>query len=118
MPWLERIFGQTKPHDPQAPSAAEATFHPDPNALLAADSPDQLARRVALALDQDPNIQDLETVYLAQQGTAVVFKGKVPTQETLNELIKIAQRVEGVTTVETDQVAGGTAILTTDLEED
>jgi len=54
----------------------------------------------------------LETVYLAQQGTAVVFKGKVPTQETLNELIKIAQRVEGATAVATDQVVIGTAILT------
>ena len=124
MPWLERLFGQAHPRDPQAPSAEEATFHPDPNAISLEElgveketSNDQLARRVALALDEDPNIEDLETVYIAQQETTVVFKGKVPDQETLDELIKVAQQVEGVTSVDADQIAIGTAILTANYED-
>lgn len=123
VPWLERLFRLAEPHDPQAPSADDSTYRRDPNTI----APEKLgiegeydengmAKRVALALDEDPNINDLETVYLAQKEGVVLFKGKVPDQETLDELVNVARRVEGVAEVETDQVAIGSSILTADHE--
>lgn len=126
MPWLERLFGQAEPHDPQVASADDSSYRPDPNTIPAerlelAEEHDKngLAKRVALAFDEDPNIEDLETVYLAQQDKVIKLRGKVPSQEVLDELVKVAQQVKGVSQVQTDQVAIGFTLTTDEnLQED
>jgi hypothetical protein len=67
-----------------------------------------LAKRVALAFDQNPEIDDIDTVYVAQRGDTVVLKGKVPNQTILQKLTAVAKNVHGATGgVETDEVAIG-----------
>jgi osmotically-inducible protein OsmY len=63
-----------------------------------------LAKRVAMAFDQDSMVADLERVWVAQTGSQVVLKGEVPTSEHLNRLVEIANNVNGASAVSTDQV--------------
>jgi osmotically-inducible protein OsmY len=62
---------------------------------------------VAQAFDANPDVADIETVYVAQHGTTVVLKGTVPDQGIINKLVTIAKGVNGATGVETDQVTVG-----------
>jgi osmotically-inducible protein OsmY len=66
-----------------------------------------LAKRVAQAFDANPDVADIETVYVAQHGTTVVLKGTVPSQEIVTRLVTIAKGVKGATGVETNQVTVG-----------
>jgi osmotically-inducible protein OsmY len=66
-----------------------------------------LAKRVAQAFDANPDVADIDTVYVAQLGTTVVLKGTVPSQEIVNRLVTIAKGVKGATGVETNQVTVG-----------
>jgi len=66
-----------------------------------------LAKRVALAFDQDSDLADIDTVYVAQTGSVVVLKGQAPSQETLNQMVAVALDVNGATNVETEQVTVG-----------
>ncbi len=122
MGWLQRLFGLEKPQDAQVnPSAApDSTASPDDQASDATESTppervglngeyDQsgLAKRVALAFDQDPDLADIDTVYVAQTGSVVVLKGEAPSQEIVNQMVAVALDVNGATNVETDQVTVG-----------
>jgi osmotically-inducible protein OsmY len=66
-----------------------------------------LAKRVALAFDQDAGLDDVDTLYVAQTGSTVVLKGKVPSQQILQKMVSVARNVNGATGVETDQVTIG-----------
>lgn len=121
MGWLKRIFGQEK--------SAKATVAPTPapNATPPADSPDAgadvippyrlglegeydqsgLAKRVALAFDNDADLGDIETLWVAQLSSKVVLKGKVPTQADLDKCISVAGGVMGATEVDASQVTLG-----------
>lgn len=126
MGFLQRLFGIEKPQQQQpanqpvntasdfaaetnvAQSAvAESSIPPERVGLNGEYDQSGLAKRVALAFDQNPDVADLDTVYVAQRGNAVVLKGKVPSQSTLQRLISIAKGVNGAASVETDQVAIG-----------
>ena len=63
-----------------------------------------LAKRVALAFDQDPNTDDFQRLWVAQTGGTVVLKGEVPTQGDLDKLVTIARGVYGATDVNAEQV--------------
>lgn len=124
MGWLKRLFGLEKPAN------AQVSAQPAPNAQMPANAPapaststatippervglngeyDQsgLAKRVALAFDEDAELQDVDTLYVAQTGGTVVLKGKVPSQDILSKMVSIARQVEGATSVETNQVSIG-----------
>lgn len=124
MGWLKRLFGLEKPKNAQSNpnlSPAETSVSQQP-ASVQTSSPttaaiplermglngeyDQsgLAKRVALAFDESPEVDDIETIYVAQLGSTVVLKGTVPNQEILNQLVSVAKSVKGVTAVETNQV--------------
>lgn len=120
MGWLQRLFGLEKPHNPE--QAIQGTPAPEPQASAATTTEaipperiglngeyDQsgLAKRVALAFDQDPELDDVNTLYVAQTGGTVVLKGKVPSQEILNKMVSVARSVNGATSVETNQVTIG-----------
>nr|WP_290224568.1 BON domain-containing protein [Trichocoleus desertorum] len=133
MGWLQRLFGVKKPQNPQqainatpapqaapqaapqsapagqsyaAPSATQTT-PPERVGLNGEYDQSGLAKRVALAFDEDAQLDDIETLYVAQTGGTVVLKGKVPSQDILNRMVSVARGVNGATGVETDQVTIG-----------
>lgn len=117
MGWLNRLFGERKPRADASVfkkteaedivSEAPPNAPPVPPERLGLDGQydeSGLAKRVALALDDDPDMGDVDTVYIAQRGSTVVLKGKVPDKELLNRIATVARKVHGATGVETDQV--------------
>jgi osmotically-inducible protein OsmY len=118
MGWLQRLFGMEKPEHaevnptPQAvPQAVNAEADSTGTQSIPAErlglngEYDQsgLAKRVALAFDQDDQLDDVNTLWVAQTGSTVVLKGKVPSQEILNKMVSVASSVNGATNVDTDQ---------------
>ena len=114
MSWLKRLFGMEKPsaapsYAPQqqsAPSAQAPTESVPPERMGLSGEYDQsgLAKRVALEFDEEPDLEDIDTIYVAQTGSVVVLKGKAPSQQLLNKMVSVAQRVNGATEVNSDQV--------------
>ncbi|WP_373533766.1 BON domain-containing protein [Microcoleus sp.] len=128
MGWLKRLFGleklenqenvqapayqapvaQAQAQAPAQPAAASPqTIPPERMGLNGEYDQSGLAKRVAQAFDANPDVADIETVYVAQLGTTVVLKGTVPSQEIVNKLVTIAKGVKGATGVETNQVTVG-----------
>lgn len=96
----------------QAPNtniAPTATQSIPPERLGLSGEYDQsgLAKRVALAFDQDPQLDDVNTLWVAQTGSTVVLKGKVPSQDILNKMVSVARSVHGATDVDTNQATIG-----------
>lgn len=119
MGWLQRLFG-VKPgqqNQPQAQAPAQASapvqtggqesIPPERVGLNGEYDQSGLAKRVALAFDQDPGIDDIDTVYVAQTGGTVVLKGKAPNQEIVQKMVSVARGVNGATAVDTSQVTIG-----------
>ena len=114
MGWLKRLFGQEKPQNAPtaassvpAPAAATESIPPERMGLSGEYDQSGLAKRVALAFDDDSNLDDIDTLYVAQTGGTVVLKGTVPSQDILNKMVSVAQEVNGATGVDTDQVTIG-----------
>ncbi|MBW4453947.1 MAG: BON domain-containing protein [Nostoc indistinguendum CM1-VF10] len=122
MGWLKRLFGMEKPQNaqvnPTPQSVAQApntniaptpTQSIPPERLGLSGEYDQsgLAKRVALAFDQDPQLDDVNTLWVAQTGSTVVLKGKVPSQDILNKMVSVARSVHGATDVDTNQATIG-----------
>jgi osmotically-inducible protein OsmY len=115
MGWLKKMFGMEKaPENAQvnpAPASAASgeTIAPERVGLNGEYDESGLAKRVALAYDHDASLAPYseDTVWVAQTGTAVVLKGKVPSQDVLNKLTDIAMTVNGATEVLIDQVSIG-----------
>ncbi len=116
MGWLKRLFGQEKPQNaervataPVAEFARQSTQEVPPERVGLNGEYDQsgLAKRVALAFDQNSELDDVDTLYIAQTGSTVVLKGKVPSQQILSKMVTVAKGVDGATAVETDQVSVG-----------
>lgn len=126
MGWLKRLFGLEKLENqenieaaPYQAPVAQAQSQSQPAAANTQTIPPErmglngeydqsgLAKRVAQAFDNNPDVADIETVYVAQQGSTVVLKGSVPSQEIVTKLVAIARSVKGATGVETDRVSVG-----------
>ena len=114
MGWLDRIFGKKGAEAPAASTPAStpapAPGQPIPSERVGLNGEyDQsgLAKRVAQAFDQDPTLDDIETLWVAQTGGTVVLKGKVPSQTLLDKTASIARGVNGATSVDTSQVTIG-----------
>ncbi|QSJ20076.1 BON domain-containing protein [Nostoc sp. UHCC 0702] len=122
MGWLKRLFGLEKPENAQVnptpqpvPQAATTEAAPTatqsipPERLGLNGEYDQsgLAKRVALAYDQDQQLDDVNSLWVAQTGSTVVLKGKVPSQDILNKMVSVARSVNGATDVDTNQVTIG-----------
>lgn len=63
-----------------------------------------LAKRVMKAFEADSELAPIDTVYVAQSGKKIILTGTVPNAETLDKMVDVAQTVEGLSQVETDQV--------------
>lgn len=126
MGWLQRLFGVQKPQAsstrtsvaqaaPAQASPAQASGNrtqqqsvpPERMGLNGEYDESGLAKRVALAFDDDANLDDIDTLYVAQTGNTVVLKGKVPNQQLLNQMVTVARRVNGAGSVDTTQVTIG-----------
>ncbi|HIK39720.1 BON domain-containing protein [Thermoleptolyngbya sp. M55_K2018_002] len=109
MGWLSRLFpGSKKPANASvAPAPAQAGIPPEKVGLDGAFDESGLAKRVALAFDEDPQLDDLERLWVAQLGSKVVLKGEVPSQDYLSRAVSIARGVNGATDVDTSQVKVG-----------
>ncbi|MFH7027251.1 MAG: BON domain-containing protein [Heteroscytonema crispum UTEX LB 1556] len=116
MGWLQRLFGMEKPADAQVnPEAAAVSEEASGGETIALERMglsgeyDQsgLAKRVALAFDEDSSFDDINSLYVAQTGSTVVLKGQVPSQDVLDQMVQIASGVSGATDVNTDQVTVG-----------
>jgi len=109
MGWLQRMFGAEAPESvPEisldaAAGDAEA-IPPERVGLNGEYDQSGLAKRVALAFDQDSSLEDIHTLWVAQTGATVVLKGKVPSQEILDQVVAIANGVSGAEGVTTDEV--------------
>ncbi len=126
MAWLKRLFGLEKPQNaqvnpqpqqvpPSTPSASTTSAAPattqsiPPERLGLNGEYDQsgLAKRVALAFDENSQLGDIDTLWVAQTGGMVVLKGKVPSENILNKMISVAASVRGAKGVNTDEVTIG-----------
>lgn len=113
MGWLQRLFGMGKPANAQTnPAPAESApdggeIPPERVGLNGEYDQSGLAKRVALAFDEDPDLDDINTLWVAQTGGTVVLKGKVPDQQVLNKMVSVARGISGATGVETNQVEIG-----------
>lgn len=122
MGWLDRLFPGNK--KPAAAQAGIGGATPAPTAAAPASTggeniaPERvgldgnydesgLAKRVALAFDNDSQLDDVGTLWVAQLGSKVVLKGKVPSQDYLNKAISVARGVNGATAVDADEVTVG-----------
>jgi osmotically-inducible protein OsmY len=109
MGWLKRIFGQEKPADAQvnATSSTEEDVPAERVGLNGEYDESGLAKRVALAFDEDAALTDQDRLWVAQTSGTVVLKGTVDSQDTLNKMIEVANQVNGATSVDTSQVTVG-----------
>lgn len=119
MGWLQRIFGIGKPKNaqvnPPVQSAPQETAQAPAGASTGTTAPERvglngeydqsgLAKRVALAFDEQPDLADEERLWVAQTGGTVVLKGEVTDQATLDKMVSVARSVNGATAVDTSQV--------------
>ncbi len=118
MGWLQRLFGMGKPQNAQVNATPSASYQAPAGNDSAEVSPERvglngeydqsgLAKRVALAFDQDPDLDDIDTLWVAQTSSTVVLKGQVPDQQILDKMVSVARGVDGATSVDTSQVKIG-----------
>ncbi|MGB3691458.1 MAG: phospholipid-binding protein [Spirulinaceae cyanobacterium] len=118
MGWLKRIFGKEKKSSPaKTKSQSSASFSAPASSSKSSSSipPEKvgldgefdesgLAKRVALAFDEDAQLDDVETLWVAQLGSQVVLKGTAPSQDILDKMVSVAKKVDGADSVSTEQV--------------
>lgn len=112
MGWLKRLFGMEQaPAAPTAPpmgggggGATAEAIAPERVGLNGEYDQSGLAKRVAAAIDQDAQLRDVDTVWVAQTGGTVVFKGKAPSQAILDRIESVARGINGATSVDSSQV--------------
>ena len=114
MGFFKRIFGKDKPANASSSvrrgvaKAADGKDVPDYKVGLDGDFDESgLAKRVALAFDEDNQLDDIDTLWVAQTSATVVLKGKVPSQAILDKMVTVAKGVDGATAVDTSQVEVG-----------
>lgn len=103
--FFSRIFGGNKPEDASTdPTPQDESTPPERIGPNGEYDQSGLAKRVAIAFDEDSDIQDFDSLWVAQTGSTVVLKGEVPTQEDLDRLVAIAEGINGATEVKTNEV--------------
>jgi osmotically-inducible protein OsmY len=116
MGFFKKMFGMEKPANAEVnPTPVADATDPSTGGEVAAERVgvngeyDQsgLAKRVALAFDEDASVTDEERLWVAQTGSSVVLKGEVSSQEVLDRMVELASGVSGATDVSIDQVTVG-----------
>jgi len=113
MGWLSRLFPGSKKTESgntavPVPAPADAASIPPAKVGLNGEFDESgLAKRVALAFDNDATLDDIETLWVAQLSGKVMLKGKVPSQALLDKAVSIASGVSGAEGVDTSGVTIG-----------
>lgn len=116
MGFFKKLFGMEKPANAEVnPAPAADATDPETGGEVAPERMgvngeyDQsgLAKRVAIAFDEDASVTDVDTLWVAQTGSSVVLKGSVPSQEILDKMVELASGVSGASDVSIDQVTVG-----------
>jgi hypothetical protein len=63
-----------------------------------------LAKRVAMALDQMPEIEDIETLSIVQSGSTIRLMGDAPDQHTVERMVEAIAKIDGTKAVDTHRV--------------
>ena len=63
-----------------------------------------LAQRVVKAFEQDSELANISSVYVAQKGSMVILKGTISDLTLLDRMKNIARNIEGVTKVDTSSI--------------
>lgn len=130
MTWLERQFGQktSQRHEQERRSAEiveemspglegdydtelreKAGMHvppPPPEFMGLEGEYDErgLAKRVASAFDRIPELSELDTIEVMQDGGTIILQGSVRDEATLEQMTNIASRVDGTKAIDSSQV--------------
>jgi hypothetical protein len=110
MGWFDRMFGKKQEEQAAAPAPEVASGESIPAERVGLNGEyDQsgLAKRVVQAFDNTDGLDDIETLWVAQTSGTVVFKGSVPNEEVLAQMVGIASGISGATGVDTSQVTVG-----------
>lgn len=114
MGWFERNFGfaiadkPTKPSDEAVHKAAiRASLSPERVGINGEYDPSGLAKRVALAFEEDPELKEIETLWVGQTGKTIILRGKLPSLGFLEKAVNIAEFQPGTASVDTTQVTIG-----------
>jgi hypothetical protein len=108
MSWFGNIFGGGDKQDtPEGEAFQEGAVPPARQGLNGEYDQSGLAKRVAKAFDEDPELSAVEGMWVAQTGATVVLKGKAPSQDILNKLVAVASQTHGALSVDTNQVTIG-----------
>jgi hypothetical protein len=112
MGWFDRMFGKKEAAPEAAPEAVMAEtsggeIPPERVGLNGEYDQSGLAKRVVQAFDNTDGLDDIETLWVAQTSGTVVFKGSVPNEEVLAQMVGIASGISGATGVDTSQVTVG-----------
>lgn len=73
--------------------------------------PQGLAKRVAQAFDQHPQVQQIKTLCIIQHGNKITLLGKVTSDTQLQQVIEVARQVEGTKEVDVHQVVVEESLL-------
>lgn len=122
MGWLSRLFGREEEEkakkaenkqavqnalgsDQPAIGRSQGLIPPERMGIDGKYDESGLAKRVALAFDEHPQLADLESVWVAQTGNTVVLKGKVEDEETLASLVTTARGIYGTEDVDIQEMS-------------
>jgi hypothetical protein len=132
MTWLQRQFGAENPNDSQQDYKDEKITHeelmspgltgeydrdlrekagmrqppilPHNMGIDGEYDVNGLAKRVAAAFDQNPEIQDISTLEIVQDDSKISLKGSIQNQSILDQMVDLASRVDGTKIVDTSEV--------------
>lgn len=105
MGWFGNIFGGgDKAEVPEGEAFQPGAVPPARQGLNGEYDQSGLAKRVAKAFDEDPELAAVEGMWVAQTGATVVLKGTAPSQAILDKLVAIAGQTHGAISVDTSQV--------------
>lgn len=109
MGWFSRIFGNKEEEkEQQAKQEVPVEYQtqqipPERIGLYGQYDQSGLAKRVVQAFDEHPDLDDIETLWVAQTGATVVLKGKAPA-DLLPVMAGVARGVDGTQNVDYSQV--------------
>jgi len=66
--------------------------------------PSGLAKRVAIALNDDPEVEDIETLQIIQSGSTIRLKGEITNSLLLDHIVERVSCVDGTKSVDITQV--------------
>lgn len=99
--------GLTGEYDRELREKAGVHIPPTPPEFMGLEGeydPSGLAKRVAIALDQTPEIDDIPTLSIVQLGSTIRLMGTIPQQTTLNRVVEAIAKIDGTKAVDTQEV--------------